>query len=192
MAMSDLSPSQRQVPAVPDPVPVNLDPATTALLVMDITDVTCSPQANCREMLPRIGALVAQARGQGVFIAYTAGAAGGAILPDAAPAPNDPVIQGSQNKFFNTTLDDVMRIHGIKTIILAGWRANGSILFTSHGATNLRYTVVLAVDATAAAQPFEVAIGLYQVLNLINSNPTNAPLKPGAVTLSRTDRITFG
>ena len=71
------------------------------------------------------------------------------------------------------------------------WRANGSILFTSHGATNLRYTVVVAVDATAAAQDFEVAIGLYQVLNLLNGNPTNEPLKPGAVTLSRTDLITF-
>ena len=29
------------------------------------------------------------------------------------------------------------------------------------------------------------------VLNLINANPTNEPLKPGAVTLSRSDLITF-
>jgi nicotinamidase-related amidase len=142
-------------------------------------------------MLPRISALVARARAAGVLVAYTSGAAGGAVLTDAAPQPGDPVIQGGQNKFLNTMLDDVMRSHGIKTIVLAGWRANGSILFTSHGATVLRYTVVVAVDGTAAAHDFEVAIGLYQVLNLLSGNPTNEPLRPGAVTLSRTDLIRF-
>jgi len=189
--MTGIPSPSRHVPPSPDPVAVKLDPGTTALLVMDITEPTCGPQPNCRAMLPRIGSLVGKARDAGVLIAYTSGAAGGAVLPEAAPAPHDPIIQGGQNKFFNTTLDDVMRTHGIKTIVLAGWRANGSILFTSHGATNLRYTVVVAVDGTAAAQDFEVAIGLYQVLNLLNGNPTNEPLKPGAVTLSRTDLITF-
>lgn len=184
-------PARPQIPAPPDPVPVQLDPATTALLVMDITEPTCLPQPNCWEMLPRLGALVAKARAAGALIGYTSGATGGAVLPDVAPATDDPVIQGSQNKFFNTRLDDVMRRRGIKTIVLAGWRANGSVLFTSHGATNLRYTVVVPVDGTAAAHDFEVAIGLYQVLNLLNGNPTNEPLKQGAVTLSRTDLITF-
>jgi nicotinamidase-related amidase len=181
----------RQIPPGPDPVAVRLDPATTALLVMDITEPTCSPQPNCRAMLPRIGSLVARAREAGALIAYTSGAAGGAVLPEAEPAPDDPVIQGGQNKFFNTTLDGIMRTLGITTVVLAGWRANGSVLFTSHGATVLGYTVVVVVDGTAAAQDFEVAIGLYQVLNLLNGNPTNEPLKPGAVTLSRTDLITF-
>jgi nicotinamidase-related amidase len=189
--MSEPSATAQQIPPAPAPVPVVLDPATTALVVMDITDATCSPQANCRAMLPRISALVAKAREAGLIVAYTLGATGGTVLPEAAPKPDDAVVQAGQNKFFNSTLDDVMRRNGIKTIILAGWRANGSITYTSHGAVNLRYTVVVPVDATSAPNEFEVAIGFYQILNLLSGNPTNEPLKPGAVTLSRTDLITF-
>src|SRR5688572_2380283 len=106
MASSSSAP---QIPPAPEPVPVTLDPATTALFVMDITDHTCLPQPNCRAMLPQISAFVARARAAGVLIAYTSGAAGGSVLPEAAPTGSDPVIQGSQNKFFNTTLDDVVR-----------------------------------------------------------------------------------
>src|SRR5204862_8057483 len=44
----------QQLPAPPAPVAVSLDPATTALLVLDVTTQTCSPQPNCMAMLPRI------------------------------------------------------------------------------------------------------------------------------------------
>jgi nicotinamidase-related amidase len=185
------SATSRQVPPAPDPVPVTLDPSTTALFVMDITDVTCSPQPNCVAMLPRISALISKARSAGVLVAYTSGGAGGTPLAEVAPAGSEPVVQGRQNKFFGTNLDDITRARGVKTIVLTGWRANGSILFTSHGGTLLGYTVVVPVDCTAAAQEFEVAIGLYQVLNLLDGNPRNEPLKPGAVTLSRSDLIQF-
>jgi nicotinamidase-related amidase len=189
--MTELSAAERQVPPPPEPVAVTLDAATTALLVMDITEATCGPQPNCREMLPRLAALVAKARAAGLPIVYTSGAVSSPVLPDVAPAPDDPVIQGSQNKFFRTNLDDVLRPRGIKTLILSGWRTNGSVTYTSHGATNLGYTVVVPVDGTTAAEPFQVAIGLYQVLNLLSGNASNEPLKPNAVTLSRTDLIAF-
>src|SRR5262245_50500261 len=114
------------IPAAPDPLPVTLDAATTALVVMDITDATCSPQANCRAMLPRISPIVSKAREAGLVVAYTLGATGGTVLSEAAPKPDDAVVQAGQNKFFNSTLDDVMRRNNIKTIVLAGWRANGS------------------------------------------------------------------
>jgi nicotinamidase-related amidase len=109
-----------------------------------------------------------------------------------SPGPDDPVVQGPQNKLWGNALDGILREHGIQTLLLCGWRANGSVLYTSHGATNLGYTVVVAVDGTAAPNEFEVAIGLHQVLNLLGGNPTNQPLKAGAVTLSRTDLISFG
>src|SRR5687767_4264683 len=123
--------ASRQVPPAPEPVPVALDPATTALFVMDITDVTCSPQPNCVSMLPRISALIAKARAAGVLVAYTSGGVGGTPLAEVEPAANEPVVQGRQNKFFGTNLDEITRSRGVKTIVLTGWRANGSILFTS-------------------------------------------------------------
>lgn len=188
-AVTEASTSAQTVPPPPEPVPVTLDPATTALFVQDVTRDICTRQPNCAKIVPRLAALVARARAAGVFVVYTSGANGGEPIPEVARAPDDPLIQGSQNKFFNTRLDDLLRMRGIKTVVLTGWRANGSVLFTSHGATNLRYTVVVATDAITAAQDFEVAIGLYQVLNLLNGNPTNEPLRQWAVTLSRTDLI---
>jgi len=37
--------SAQQLPPAPSPVPVTLDPSTAALVVLDITTQTCSPQA---------------------------------------------------------------------------------------------------------------------------------------------------
>jgi nicotinamidase-related amidase len=190
--MTEASTLGPRIPPPPAPVPVTLDPSTSALVVMDLTESICTPQPNCRDMVPRIAALLGRARAAGLHVAYTSGGAGGSPVPEVAPVADDPVVQGMQNKFFNTNLHDVLRLWGIRTVILSGWRANGSVLYTSHGATNLGYTVVVPIDGTAAPEEFQVAISFYQVLNLINANPTNEPLKPGAVTLSRTDLISFG
>jgi hypothetical protein len=53
------------------------------------------------------------------------------------------------------------------------------------------YTVVIPMDTTSAASDYETTIGFYNVLNSGNANLPNQPLKKGAVTLSRTDLITF-
>ena len=60
-----------QMPPLPEPVPVAIDPATTALLILDIVDPICSRQPNCTgKMVPAIALLLAQARKAGVTIAY--------------------------------------------------------------------------------------------------------------------------
>ena len=51
--------------------------------------------------------------------------------------------------------------------------------------------VSVPADGTSAARDYDVAIGQYQMLTQLNSNPTNEPLRPSAVTLSRTNLITF-
>jgi hypothetical protein len=47
------------------------------------------------------------------------------------------------------------------------------------------------VDTTSAGSGYETTIGFYNVLNSGNANLANEPLKPKAVTLTRTDMITF-
>jgi hypothetical protein len=74
---------------------------------------------------------------------------------------------------------------------MAGWKVSGSVAYTSVGATVRGYTVVVPMDATAAASDYETTIGFYQILNQGNNNLTNTPLKPHAPTLSRTDMIAF-
>jgi nicotinamidase-related amidase len=183
-----------QMPQSPDPVPVVLDAATTALLVFDIVDPICSRQPNCTgKMVPAISSLLAKARKAGVTVAYgTRGPTMSKWLPDVLPAPGDIKIESqAQDRFYNTDLDQLLKARGITTLVLSGWKVSGSVTYTSVGATLRGYTVVVPIDATLDATDYEIAIGRYQILHQNSSNETNEPLKNRASTLSRTDLITF-
>src|SRR5882757_6629271 len=183
-----------QMPAVPDPVRVALNPATTALLVLDFVDPTCTSQPKCKgEMMSAVTPFLARARKAGVVVAYgTREANMSKWLPDVAPAAGDIKIANvAQDRFYNTDLDKALKAKGIATIIMVGWKVSGSVAYTSVGATVRDYTVVIPMDTTAATTDYEQTIGFYQILNQGNGNLTNQPLKPKAPTLSRTDMITF-
>src|SRR5246127_2767864 len=183
-----------QIPALPDPVRVTLNPATTALLVLDYVDPICNSQPKCRGgMLPALTPFMARARKAGVVVAYgTREPNMSKWLPEVAPAPSDiKIVNTAQDRFYNTDLDKALKAKGITTIIMVGWKVSGSLTYTSVGATVRGYTVVIPVDTTAAATDYEQVIGFYNILNQLNGNLTNQPLKPKAPTLSRTDMITF-
>jgi len=183
-----------QMPSPPDPVPVVLDPATTALLIFDIVDPICSRQPNCTgKMVPAIASLLARARQAGVTVAFgTRAPTMSKWLPEVLPAPGDIKIESqAQDRFYNTDLDKTLQAKGITTLILAGWKVSGSVTYTSVGATLRGYTVVVPVDASLDATDYEIAIGLYQILHQHSENAANEPLKNRASTLSRTDLISF-
>jgi ABC-type Fe3+-hydroxamate transport system substrate-binding protein len=183
-----------QMPALPDPVRVTLNPATTALLVLDYVEPICNAQPKCKDgMLPAVIPFMARARKAGVIVGYgTREENMSKWLAQVAPAPDDiKVVATAQDRFFNTDLDKELKAKGITTIILVGWKVSGSVTYTSVGATARGYTVVVPVDTTAAATDYEQIIGFYQILNQLSGNLTNEPLKPKAPTLSRTDMITF-
>lgn len=192
LALSGAPVAAQQLPPAPRLVPVTLDPAATALVVLDITQQTCSPQPNCTRMVPRIASLLVSARDAGVLVVYSTPATQPPILPEVAPEQGDPIVAGlAQDRFFDTPLDEILRTRGISQVILVGWRENGSVLYTAVGAAIRTYTVVVADDGTSAAQDYDVAVGRYQLLTQLNANPTNEPLRQAAVTLSRTDLISF-
>jgi nicotinamidase-related amidase len=183
-----------QAPSPPAPVPVVLNPATTALLIFDIVDPICTRQPNCTErMVPAISSLLAQARKAGVTIGFgTRAHTMSNWLPEVSPAPGDIKIESqAQDRFYNTDLDKTLKAKGITTLILAGWKVSGSVTYTSVGATLRGYTVVVPIDATLDATDFEIAVGRYQILHQSSANAANEPLKAGASTFSRTDLITF-
>src|ERR1700676_1855773 len=183
-----------QMPALPDPARVTLNPATTALLVLDYVEPICNSQPKCKgEMLPAVTPFMARARKAGVVVAYgTREPNMSKWLPEVAPAPGDiKIVNTAQDRFYNTDLDNALKAKGVATIIMVGWKVSGSVAYTSVGATVRGYTVVIPVDTTAATTDYETAIGFYQILNQGNSNLKNEPLKPKSPTLSRTDMITF-
>jgi nicotinamidase-related amidase len=183
-----------QMPALPDPVRVTLNPATTALLVLDYVEPICNAQPKCRsEMLPAMTPFMQRVRKAGLVVAYgTRESNMSKWLPEVAPAAGDIKIANvAQDRFYNTDLDKALKAKGITTIVMVGWKVSGSLTYTSVGATLRDYTVVIPVDTTTAATDYETSIGFYQILNQGNGNLTNEPLKPKAPTLSRTDLIAF-
>jgi nicotinamidase-related amidase len=183
-----------QMPSPPDPVPVVLNPATTALLIFDIVDPICTRQPNCTgKMVPAIASLLARARQAGVTVAFgTRAPTMSKWLPEVLPAPGDIKIESqAQDRFYNTDLDKTLKAKGITTLILAGWKVSGSVTYTSVGATLRGYTVVVPVDASLDATDYEIAIGQFQILHQHSENAANEALKDRASTLSRTDLISF-
>ena len=183
-----------QMPATPDPAHVTLDPKTTALIVLDYVEDICNNQVTCKtKMLPAMTPFMGRVRKAGLTVAYGTRAQNQTKwLKEVAPAPGDiRITNTAQDRFYNTDLDKELKAKGIKTLIMVGWKISGSVTYTSVGAMARDYTVVIPVDTTAAATDYETTIGFYNVLNSGNANLPNQPLKPNAVTLTRTDMITF-
>jgi nicotinamidase-related amidase len=183
-----------QMPAIPDPALVTLDPKTTALVVLDYVESICNAQPSCKDkMLPAMTPFMERVRKAGLTVAYgTREQNMSKWLKDVAPNPSDiKVINTAQDRFYNTDLDNALKAKGIKTLIIVGWKVSGSVTYTSVGAMAHDYTVVIPVDTTSAGSDYETTIGFFNVLNSGNANLANEPLKPKATTLSRTDMITF-
>ena len=183
-----------QMPATPEPARVTIDPKTSALVVLDYVEDICNPQTNCKnKMLPAMTPFMERVRKAGLAVAFGTRAQNQTKwLKEVAPAPGDiRITNTAQDRFYNTELDKELKAKGIKTLIMVGWKVSGSVTYTSVGAMAHDYTVVVPVDTTAAATDYETTIGFYNVLNSGNANLQNEPLKPKAVTLSRTDMIVF-
>src|SRR5947208_10970394 len=80
-----------QMPALPEPVRVTLNPATTALLVLDYVEPICSSQPKCKsQMLPAMTPFMERVRKAGLVVAYgTRAERMSQCLPEVAPAPAD-------------------------------------------------------------------------------------------------------
>jgi nicotinamidase-related amidase len=183
-----------RIAMVPRPVPVTVNPATTAYLLLDLTTVVCAPQKVCVATLPAAAALLARARAAGATIVYSeTPTPGSQILPEVAPRPGEPIVQAHADKFFGTELDQILSSRGIRTLVVVGTAANGAVLYTTFEANLRGFTVVAPVDSISASSRYVMHYSLFQLLNEPGfSNPENTPLKPGAVTLTTTRLVTFG
>src|SRR5690242_65915 len=88
---------QAKLPAPPRLKPVTLDAKTTALLVMDFTNQTCTParRPRCADSVPKVKKFVEEARAKGVLIIYSVAvpkSVPGDILKELTPAPGEQVL----------------------------------------------------------------------------------------------------
>lgn len=180
-------------PTIPAPAAVTLDSKTTALVVLDIINPTCSTRPACNDSIPALQAIIKKARDANVPVVYTNTAATNAIVPQVAPVAGDvTVVPTNADKFNNPDFDATFKAKKVTTLLLVGTRSNGAVLYTAFEANVRAYTVVVAIDGISGSIPFETTLAEWQMLNQPGfTNADNKPLAEKLVTLSRGDLITF-
>jgi len=147
-----------------------------ALLVIDMLEDFVRPGAplevpRTRDILPALRRRVSRARRRGELVVYicdahrkndpefarmgwpphaVAGTKGAAVVREISPEPGDVVVEKKgYSGFFRTTLQSILRRHGIRTVSLAGVVTNICILYTAYEAAVRGYDVAVEESVVA-------------------------------------------
>ncbi len=147
--------SQVKPPPPPALKAVRVVPASTALIVMDISVRTCSRahRPACAETLPSIARLVREARASGMLVLYSLiGHDTRRDIPKGfAARPADTVLTGAgPNKFHGTDLESILKARHIGTLITVGTSAEGAVLNTAAAAAFRGLKVIVPLDGMSS------------------------------------------
>src|SRR5215468_5279095 len=169
-----------QMPPSPTLKPVAVDPKSTALLLLDFMTENCGQRPRCVAAVPTVKALHYRARAASMLFEYTLPGGGKIIDEGIAPREGEVVDQkpGGPDKFVSDDLDQRLKDHGIKTVIVCGTSAQGVGIGTGAGAAQR--------DCLLSESAFREA---YAAWHMAGGGP---PVTTKWVTVTRSDMITFG
>ena len=73
------------------------------------------------------------------------------VIDDIAPRPDEPVVRGqAANGFDGTTLDTILRVAGIDTLVLVGIATDVAVESTARAACDRQYRTIVVSDACQA------------------------------------------
>ena len=176
-------------PPPPALKPAKIVPNETALLVMDFTKQTCTPERRkrCSDSVPKVVKLVTEARGKGALIIYSVAVPNSVpadILPELTPAAGEQVLPPlGPDKFINSELEKTLKDKGIKTVVAMGTQAQTSVLHTGATAALKGFKVIVPVDGMSGDNVFPE---LYTAWHLSTAARISAK-----VTLTKFDMIGF-
>ena len=178
---------------------VHLDPAKTALIVVDMQNdfvkeggALIVPDAEAT--LPQIKSLLDLAREVGMKVVYSQdthgegdpeweiwpehvreGSWGWQIVEELAPREDEVVIRKVRyDAFYGTHLDHFLRIWDVDTLVICGTVANICVHYTAASAALRWYDVIIPRDATSALDPFDLEASLRQTAFLFAGTITES------------------
>ncbi|MGA8496675.1 MAG: cysteine hydrolase [Xanthobacteraceae bacterium] len=181
--------SQVKFPPPPQLKPVTLIPKETALLVMDFTVQTCTPERRkrCADSVPKVKKFVDAAREHGALIIYSVAVPNSVatdVLKELTPAAGEQVLPPlGPDKFIDSDLEKALKDKGIKTVVAMGTQAQTSVLHTGGEAALRGFKVIVPVDAMSSDDLFPEAYTAWHL--------ANAARISNQVTLTRLDMIGF-
>jgi len=149
-----------KLPAPPPLKPAKIDGKETALLVMDFTKQTCTPERRkrCADSVSKVVKLVTEARAKGALIIFSVAVPNSVpadILPELTPAAGEQVLPPlGPDKFINSDLEKTLKDKGIKTVVAMGTQAQTSVLHTGATAALKGFKVIVPVDGMSADEVF--------------------------------------
>jgi len=176
-----------KAPQAPELKAVTIDPASTALLLLDFNKQTCNVKTRprCIASIPVMTGFLGRLRARGGKVVYSLspGASVTDIARELAPQAGDPVVTSGPDKFMGTDLEKILQDRGIKTVIVTGTAAHGAVLYTASGAALRGIKVLVAVDGVSAENTYAEQ---YTAWHLIT-----APRISAQVLLTKTSLIDF-
>jgi nicotinamidase-related amidase len=178
---------------------VRVDPATTALVVVDMQNDFVKEGGNlvvpdAEGTIPAIEGLLGLARESGMKVVFTQdthavgdpewdiwpehvqeGSWGWKIVDELSPREDEFVVRKVRyDAFYGTHLDHFLRLWGVDTLILCGTVANICVHYTAASAALRWYRVIVPKDATSALDPFDLESSLRQTAFLFNGTITHS------------------
>jgi nicotinamidase-related amidase len=103
------------------------------------------------------------------------GSWGWEIIAELAPGVDDTVLRKVRyDAFFGTSLDYLLRLWGVDTLIICGTVANIGVQYTAASAALRWYHVVIPRDAISALEPFDLEASLRQTAFVFAGRVTTA------------------
>ena len=176
---------------------VRLDPAKTALIVVDMQNDFVKEGGSllvpdAEGTIPAIQGLLDMARESGMKVVFTQDTHtdgdpeweiwpehvredswGWQIVDELQPRENELVVRKVRyDAFYGTHLDHFLRLWNMDTLVICGTVANICVHYTAASAALRWYDVVIPKDATSALDPFDLESSLRQTAFLFNGNIT--------------------
>jgi nicotinamidase-related amidase len=178
---------------------VTLDPASTALVIIDmqndfVRDEGTLQVESAHSTVEAISRLLELARERGMCIAFSQdthdpgdpefeiwpehalrGTWGWEMIDELGPREGELVVQKVRyDAFYGTQLDHMLRLWGVKTIVLCGTVANICVHYTAASAALRWYDVVIPKDAVSAVEPCDLELSLRQTSWLFQGKITTS------------------
>ncbi len=157
------------VPPPPELKEVTVDPATTALLFLDIMKTGCSARPRCVAAVPSMKLLHDEARAHNMVVWYSLVGPQGKAKPDdimdpaIKPRDGEWYRQSGTDKFLGSTLEPTLKQAGIKTVIICGNSFQGATVGTAQEAAQRGYKVIVPVDCSAGEDEYHEQYAAYHL-----------------------------
>ncbi len=183
---------------------VRVDPSRTALIVGDMQNDFVKESGSlvvpdAEGTIPAIRGLLDRARGSGVKVVFTQdthregdpewaiwgehcreGSWGWQVVDELVPRGEEPSVHKPRyDAFYGTSLEHMLRVWGVDTLIICGTVANICVFYTAAGAAMRWFKVLVPKDCISSFSDFDTEVSLSQTASLLGTVTRSTDIEIG-------------